>query len=127
MISTNLTQRALDAYMRERSERERVEPDEWVRDQAFTAIGSRVGVCTMALVGCVIDEAADDGATLWRWVAVVIADGLTMRVRHDGETEQVTVVVLDDLGSVEWESRPVNNLVDVGAAISERVGTAGIE
>lgn len=127
MISTNLTQRALEAYDRERREVERTTPTERVMNQAFGAIGSRVGVCRMQMIEHVIDETEDDGATLWRWVALVIADGLTMRVRHDGESEQVTVVVLDEMGAIDWESRPVHNLVDVGAAISERVGTAGIE
>ena len=127
MMSTNLTQRALDAYRREREEAERSTPQDRVQAAAFAAVGSRVGLCRQQLMSFVVDETEDDGATMWRWVAVVIADGLTFRVRHDGESDQVTVVVLDDIGGIEWESRPVHNLVDVGAAISDRVGTAGIE
>lgn len=114
MTDARLIHRALEAYERERAEEARTTPDDKVQTAAFIAIGSRFGACAQTMRGSVIDAPA-------RWVAVVEADGLTLRVRHDGTNDEVTALVLDEADEIVWESRPVETLVELGQVIAERI------
>lgn len=126
MMSTSLIQRALEAANREAEAVAQTTVLERVANSAFGSVGSRFGPCRQRVVAHDLPPAlAESNSTgaLPKFVALVEADGVTLRVVNDGKRDRVTAVVIKADDSIEWESKPLSSLVDLGRAINERIAT----